>query len=574
MTSQNLLAVAGNDQTVWAAGENGEVWSYALPGGPWQKVAYDWIGTRPSWRTLLVQNQQVFAAGTATDTLWFDRKTWQQRSSNSPTSSFYRLWGASSTAVFAAGDDSTLLSHQGDDKMLVWSYRGTVCGAGNRFRALWGVNSGLRWLATEGGNIFRYDPGNAQCTLENSPGTPSIYALGGETTSGEVWAVGSGGLMLSRDSSGAWQALGDSGRPAELGSGRLALNDIWGVAGGSLYAVGDAGIILQRQQPGTTAASWTLDRGHADPGDQAAGNDRCTPPATAGAAADVQPPSRADLNKIYGASLSDIWAVSAEGRVLHWDGAQWRVEPLPDTLGTGLVLNDIWADDTEVWAVGTDANNQGLLLRRQAGSWSMVESPLVDGVKVGINAIAGTRERLFIVGASGLAASRTRAGGDAWKLCPLDTRRKNLTAVALADGLAVIGSNKLVDGDTNINLIAADCNGARTVEPTNSNAEIRGIYALSATDIWAAGDQTIIHKQGGTWTVTGAPGEQFYDVHGTNKAIWFVGKKGNVRVYDLTQQQFQTMSAGTQLDFMGVWVSSPAAVWLVGQSGMILRYAP
>lgn len=573
VTSRDLNAVASADTgTVWAAGAEGEVWAYSLAARSWQQVSYEWVGTRPRWRTLsAAQGPMVHAGGDAPDLLRFDGSAWVERSSNSTVTAYHRIWGPSPDVQFAAGDNSTLLSLQGG----LWTPTYSVCSPGNRFRGLWGLDRSRLWLATEGGALYRYEPMMQRCTREDiAAGAGAIYAIGGEPVSGEMWAVGAGGLLLARDPSGTWSDVPAAAKPQDLATGAFALNDVWGVPGKGLYAVGDAGIMMERSTAGA-GGGWRLDQGDAATvGSKQGIGDGCTADAAKPAppAAATLPP-RISIQKIYGVDLSDIWAVAEDGSVLHWNGGQWLVDWTP-VAADAITLKDIWADASEVWAVGADRNDRGIILRRREGIWTRLDAPTVDATSVRINAIAGNGSRLFLVGAQGLSATMKRGDGTGWTACPLDTLRKDLLSVALVENQVIIGSTKLIDGDTDINIQSADCTGARTVELTGSNAAIMGIYASSMNDIWAAGDQAVLQKTGAKWVVTDTPGERYSDVHGAGDLVWFVGKGGLVRVYDRTKQTFQMLNAGTRLALNGVWIASRDAGWLVGQSGAILRYIP
>ncbi|MBN9168151.1 MAG: hypothetical protein J0I07_44895 [Myxococcales bacterium] len=76
-----------------------------------------------------------------------------------------------------------------------------------------------------------------------------------------------------------------------------------------------------------------------------------------------QPPS---LSGVWAVSSDDVWSVSSEGSVLHYDGKSWRVE-----YQTGYPLRSVWATSRTVWVGGA----QGIILRRdEAGVWKLFES--------------------------------------------------------------------------------------------------------------------------------------------------------------------------------------------------------
>jgi len=46
-----------------------------------------------------------------------------------------------------------------------------------------------------------------------------------------------------------------------------------------------------------------------------------------------------ELRGVYGTGPNDVWAVGANGAVLHFDGNTWT----PMNLGNGETLNAVWA---------------------------------------------------------------------------------------------------------------------------------------------------------------------------------------------------------------------------------------
>ena len=83
--------------------------------------------------------------------------------------------------------------------------------------------------------------------------------------------------------------------------------------------------------------------------------------------------STLSLRGVWAVSSTDVWSVSAEGFVLHWDGATWTT-----AYRTVHELHSVWATATDVWVGG----ERGLLLRRTAdGTWSFVETGHVEDIR-------------------------------------------------------------------------------------------------------------------------------------------------------------------------------------------------
>ena len=72
------------------------------------------------------------------------------------------------------------------------------------------------------------------------------------------------------------------------------------------------------------------------------------------------------LRGVWSVAENDVWSVTDEGLVLHYDGSSWKTE-----YHANRPLSVVWATPTTVWVGG----ELGLLLNRNAtGQWSQVET--------------------------------------------------------------------------------------------------------------------------------------------------------------------------------------------------------
>ena len=75
------------------------------------------------------------------------------------------------------------------------------------------------------------------------------------------------------------------------------------------------------------------------------------------------PPS---LRSIWVVASNDVWSVSAEGSILHYDGTSWTTSSQ-----SNHELHSVWATETDVWVGG----ERGLLLHwTTGGGWTQVET--------------------------------------------------------------------------------------------------------------------------------------------------------------------------------------------------------
>ncbi|MEP0862816.1 MAG: hypothetical protein HRF52_15400, partial [Ignavibacterium sp.] len=76
------------------------------------------------------------------------------------------------------------------------------------------------------------------------------------------------------------------------------------------------------------------------------------------------------INKMWGSSSEDLYAVGNNGNIAHWDGIKWtRIES-----GTDVDLKDVWgiADGSIVWASGKVDLNKSVLIKIEKGLASIV----------------------------------------------------------------------------------------------------------------------------------------------------------------------------------------------------------
>jgi hypothetical protein len=205
------------------------------------------------------------------------------------------------------------------------------------------------------------------------------------------------------------------------------------------------------------------------------------------------------LNDVAAASANSAWAVGSWGSgslVLHWDGATWSKETLPN-LNSGNRLYAVAAvSGEEAWAVGSvpnGANPQTLVLHRVAGAWTRVSS-------ANHNTDINMLQAIDVVAPDDIwAAGRYDAGGETQVLT------EHWEGHAWTE---------------------VPYNDVGTLDWTN------GISAAGPDDVWLAGHATsgsssgqIGHWEGSGWTAEFAA----LDVEGidarTPGDVWAVGEK-------------------------------------------------
>ena len=110
--------------------------------------------------------------------------------------------------------------------------------------------------------------------------------------------------------------------------------------------------------------------------------------------------------------------------------------------------------------------------------------------------------------------------------------------------------------------------------PVPQGNPIRGVWAVSASDVWAVGDfGALMHYNGTTWQAVDSPvNDHLYAIWaGSAQDIFAVGDGG--RILRSTGGTFQSTNSPTTQPLRGIWGNSATdEVWAVGNGGVILKY--
>ena len=270
------------------------------------------------------------------------------------TRSLNAVWGSGPDDVFAVGEAGTILHFDGERWQPMGS--GTVEG----LTGVWGSapNSVLASSALRSTTPLRYDgaawrpvpcppTGSGFAGVWGSSAT-DIYAVGGAL--GQVKCLGPcQGTVLHFDGA-SWRVV--------LSVDDERLQAVWGSGPRDVFVAGEQGIYHHDGQ------AWSAMR---------------------------RPAGASGVRGIWGSSGSNVFAATATGQILRYDGAEWRV-----AAATPRPLAGIWGSSADDVLVVGEA---GTILRFDGASWSAVNA----GVSADLHGVWGSGPtNVFAVGEGGL----------------------------------------------------------------------------------------------------------------------------------------------------------------------------
>ena len=195
--------------------------------------------------------------------------------------------------------------------------------------------------------------------IETSPTTVTLYDIWGESES-DIFAVGEQETILHNDGTG-WLEV------SSLGNGDT-LRDVSGNSGSNVYAVGDNGLVKHfdgndwKDPDGFVNPSVNLNGVWVSAGGEVfivggfspdIGQTTIIHFDGTSTWSDMPSGIQDTLEAVWGSSETDVFAVGANGTILHYDGIEW----LPMISNTTNYLTCIWgSSDRDVFAGGSSTS--------------------------------------------------------------------------------------------------------------------------------------------------------------------------------------------------------------------------
>jgi hypothetical protein len=267
------------------------------------------------------------------------------------------------------------------------------------------------------------------------------------------------------------------------------------------------------------------------------------------------------LFAVWGASEKAIWAVGTAGKVLHYDGTEWKSQAVPQN----VTLTGVWGTtEKDVWAVGY----AGTVFHYDGTGWKDHSPPdtvfvTTDGGVPTGDAGAALRRNLWGVWAAGtVSTDALYAVGDRGLVIYYDGKSKLWsdkipvtaagTAVKVQDQLNGVwgtsASKVYIVG--NFGTVLEGSKTGLALQKTGITKDLHAVWGRNDNDIYAVGTGgTILHRSGG-WKPIGtttAPKQVFRGVWGPSSMAsitYIVGWDGTL----LRMSGGPGFSKGAQID--------------------------
>lgn len=459
---------------------------------------------------------------------------------------------------------------------------------GNNLRSVWGVpgaSTELDQLYIGGDSGTILIGGNAGWSMPRSGigDSRSVLAVTGQGSGSQALVLGVGVYDLALiQQSANWRDLNPL-----LGTGDGSLNAAWATpTPGTFFVVGSAGRIFQVVSNGTSfqpeGKGVTTD---ALFGVTGAGSGSNLDVYAVGANGRIVHRQAGiwtventlftqQLNSVFMASTGEVFAVGDSGTVLRRQAGSWQSETVP----TSVQLTAVWGAADEIYAVGA----RGTILRRKAGVWGPPEAPTLTGELLSAlwGTVRGAEITVYAVGNSGTILRRDRGN---WTAISSRVTQSSLAAIWVrsASELYAVGSGGAVvrrSGSADQGTWSEPAKGLTTA---SLNA-VTG-YSPSMTgeaDVYAVGaDGTILHKPALTWDIEGVAltSQELTGVAHSGGSPYVVGLGGVVakKVGPNWTPDLPTLSGmPVTSDLYAAWTTGQGTAqvtYVVGAGGMILR---
>ena len=270
------------------------------------------------------------------------------------------------------------------------------------------------------------------------------------------------------------------------------------------------------------------------------------------------PTEHIDFNAIWGTGNDNIFVVGSPATIVHYDGYDWQQMELPACMPQDANLFDIYAtDENNIIAVGSHT----LVLKYNGSQWQCITSNEQDGFP--LYGVWSYEDNIYAVGEKYLSyqigkwSVSSQSGESIWGTIEVDYGQYTEVCVYIADSDSIMKNE--------------------VAESQLPSIAYQSIFGLSFNDIYAVGENKILHKNNGNWSVLSNPHVKTDDIY---TSVWASAKNDILisgyhgTIINYIDGQWKRMQTGTTNKLNAIWGSSEKDVYAVGVSGTIIKSRP
>jgi hypothetical protein len=259
-----------------------------------------------------------------------------------------------------------------------------------------------------------------------------------------------------------------------------------------------------------------------------------------------------DLEAIFAASATDVFAGGSDTTLLRWDGREWSGGSNPELTGANRTA-DVYAmhgADGLVLASG----NEGYLTRFDGSAWSRAGS----GTQADLHGV-------FVRSANDAWIAGN--GGTLLHFDGTDCTRERVPARGSLLAVWSAGAQVFVVGAEG-ELVHREESGRWRARPSGTTESLEAVWGTSATDVFALGDSVLVHFDGSRWSEEAIGAEGLRAIGGAGEIVYAVGRGG--LVVRRHGGEWRSEASGVTEDLLAVSVAPDRTAFAAGEGGVVL----
>jgi len=286
--------------------------------------------------------------------------------------------------------------------------------------------------------------------------------------------------------------------------------------------------------------------------------------------------SAADENNVWAVVNYDSPNLAGDGEIFYYNGTNWFLDTATYSVQTGEHRAVYAYDSSNVWVVGNSKDpEQGRIYYYNGSIWTL-QTDNADGSSILYSVYADASTSVWVSGNSG-RIHHSSDGGINW-IVSTDTGSEVWQAIHGLDG-----SNIWVVGSANPTKIlfwnGSEWSVQTEVDLGHASAYLRGIFAISSDDVWAAGDLGIVlNYDGGSWIVSADFTEQTLFNYApvsaqTASQVWAAPRNSPGSIFYFNGSDWSTATTlGALYDPVSLDATAPGEVWAGTERSRVYHY--